>query len=109
MHIPFSILLPLLVSAFFVGIFVGPERVLRLWPVRRAKTRHLLPYCCMPYTKVLKLDEEGDVVATVKELPGCTTHGKTEYEAIDNLNELMAIWITDALEKGHPVPEPKYD
>jgi len=63
-------------------------------------------YLDLPYTFILRTDEEGDVVARVDELPGCVTHGKDASEALDNLREGMEAWIAERIESGQPVPEP---
>lgn len=63
-------------------------------------------YLNLPYTVVLRRDEEGDFVARVDELPGCAAHGKTEQEALEHLREAKDLWITACLEEGQLVPEP---
>jgi len=63
-------------------------------------------YLELPYTVVLRRDEEGDYVARVDELPGCSAHGKTQNEALENLQEAKELWIQDCIESGQPVPEP---
>lgn len=63
-------------------------------------------YLGLPYTVVLRRDEDGDYVARVDELQGCSAHGATPEEAISNLNEARELWISDCLENGDPVPEP---
>jgi antitoxin HicB len=61
----------------------------------------------LPYTTILKKDDEGDVVARVVELPGCIAHGKNQIEATASLNSMFRLWIEDALESGDPIPEPE--
>jgi antitoxin HicB len=63
----------------------------------------------LPYTIVLKKDDDGDVVGRIDELPGCSAHGETDVEALENLAEAKTLWITDCLERNHPVPEPQQD
>jgi len=63
-------------------------------------------YSKLPYTVVLRPDEDGDYVARVDELPGCAAHGKTAQEALENLEEAKQLWIVDCLERGDPIPEP---
>jgi predicted RNase H-like HicB family nuclease len=63
-------------------------------------------YLALPYTVVLRKDEDGDVVGRVEELPGCIAHSATRAEALELLDEVQREWITDALERNHPVPEP---
>src|SRR5271165_729909 len=66
-------------------------------------------YRTLPYGIVLRRDEQGDWVARVSELPGCTAHGSTQAEALKNVEEVMAAWIEDALVSGAVVPEPRND
>ena len=63
-------------------------------------------YLELPYTVTLRRDEEGDWVARVQELEGCTAHGATKAEALENLEEAQRAWIEDAIEAGDGVPEP---
>jgi antitoxin HicB len=63
----------------------------------------------LPYTIILRRDDEGDVVGRIEELPGCSAHGATEAEALENLAEARTLWITDCIERGHEVPEPRGD
>src|SRR5216110_1390304 len=63
-------------------------------------------YLALPYTVVLRKDEDGDIVGRVDELPGCIAHGATRVEALELLEEVQREWIADALERKHPVPEP---
>jgi antitoxin HicB len=63
-------------------------------------------YRDLPYRIVLKKDDEGAWVARVEELPGCTAHGSTKAEAIENLEEVQAVWIEDAIAAGDAIPEP---
>lgn len=69
----------------------------------------LKEYLALRYTVVLRRDAEGDFVAKVEELPGCSAHGKTRDEALENLDEAKALWIQDCLENGDPVPLPIED
>ena len=66
-------------------------------------------YMQLPYTTVLKRDEDGDVVARISELKGCVAHGENETEAIDNIKSMMALWIESALEDGREIPLPLND
>ena len=67
----------------------------------------LAKYLELPYTLALRRDTEGDFVGRVVELPGCSAHGKTQQEALDNLDEAKSLWIQDSLEHGDPVPLPE--
>lgn len=64
-------------------------------------------YMALPYTVVLRPDEDGDVVARIAELPGCAAHGKTQAAALENLQEAQRLWIQDAIEAGDAVPVPE--
>lgn len=46
-------------------------------------------------------------VAEVPDLPGCMAHGKTQVEAIKNVNDAITLWISVAEEYGDLVPEPR--
>jgi antitoxin HicB len=64
-------------------------------------------YLRQPYTKTLRLDDEGDVVARVVEFPGCVAHGADEAEALESLAEVQRGWIKVRLELGLDVPNPE--
>jgi antitoxin HicB len=66
-------------------------------------------YRNLSYGITLRKDGEGDWVARVEELPGCTAHGGTQPEALRNLEEVKTAWIEDAIEAGDAIPEPKVD
>jgi len=66
-------------------------------------------YMELSYTTVLRRDPDGDVVARIQELPGCSTHGKNNQDALENLKEAQRLWIEDCLDAGDPVPEPEKD
>lgn len=46
-------------------------------------------------------------IADIPELPGCSAHGGTYDEALENAKEAMRLWIDTAKEFGGPIPEPK--
>ena len=71
-----------------------------------ATTKNLDYYLSLPYTIVLKRDDEGDFVAKIEELDGCMSHGANEAEALGNLKEMQAVWLQDCLESGDAIPEP---
>ena len=68
--------------------------------------KNLQYYLELPYTVVIRRDDDGDYVARIDELPGCAAHGKTLEQALEALEEAKQLWITDCLESGDPVPEP---
>jgi antitoxin HicB len=68
--------------------------------------KNLQYYLELPYTVIMRRDEEGDFVAKIDELPGCAAHGTTPQEAFEALEEAKQLWITDCLESGDSIPEP---
>lgn len=70
------------------------------------KTNNITDYINLPYTIILKKDDEGDFVARIDELQGCVAHGKNEAEALQRLKGVQALWIEDCLDAQEPVPLP---
>lgn len=70
-------------------------------------TKDLAYYFSLPYTTILRRDDEGDVIARIEELQGCVAHGKDEAEALRNLADMKQLWIEDCLEAGEEIPEPE--
>jgi predicted RNase H-like HicB family nuclease len=62
-------------------------------------------YLAQPHTIVLKRDDDGDVVAWFREMPGCITHGRDATEALKNLDETKADWVAALLEDGDSIPD----
>lgn len=60
----------------------------------------------MPYPVTL-VHEEGEWLATIDALPGCTARGATPDEAIERASEAMDAWLVTARREGKDVPEPK--
>ncbi len=46
-------------------------------------------------------------VAEAPELPGCMAHGKTQAEALAQINEAIQLWLDTAREQGRTIPEPR--
>jgi predicted RNase H-like HicB family nuclease len=46
-------------------------------------------------------------IVTVRELPGCKTHGDTYEEAVRNGQEVIELWIEASREWGHSIPPPR--
>ena len=63
----------------------------------------------LPYTVMLKRDEEGDFVARIKEFEGCVADGQDEMEALGNLEQVKELWIETALKANQPIPLPDED
>jgi len=73
----------------------------------KTEKHDLAYYMALPYTKLLRPDEDGDIVARIAELPGCSAHGENEAVALKNLEEAQRLWLEDSIEAGDPVPEPE--
>jgi antitoxin HicB len=71
--------------------------------VRRNK---LSEYLSKPYTRELIRNEDGTWFARVMEFQGCMSEGKTEKEALKNLNDAMRGWLEVAIEDREAIPEP---
>jgi antitoxin HicB len=63
-------------------------------------------YLSLPYTVSLRRDEDGDVVASIPELPGCVTHAETEVDALVAIKEVQEAWLERALKSGLKIPLP---
>ena len=52
-------------------------------------------------------NEDKIFVAEVPELKGCMAHGKTQTEAVKNLNQAIELWLETAIEFGDEIPLPR--
>ena len=59
-----------------------------------------------PYHRLITGEPTEGYLGEVLELEGCVTAGETAQEALDNLDEAMAVWLESALVHGDPIPEP---
>jgi antitoxin HicB len=66
-------------------------------------------YMSLPYTIIMHRDEDGDMVASIKELSGCMAHGQDANEALEILAEFQRAWIERRIESGNDVPLPEKD
>jgi predicted RNase H-like HicB family nuclease len=73
------------------------------------KNKDAAYYQSLPYTVIVRKDEEGDYVARIHELPGCVADGENEVEAIANLRTVQALWIDEALAGHVRIPEPEIE
>ncbi|MGI8470491.1 MAG: type II toxin-antitoxin system HicB family antitoxin [Pyrinomonadaceae bacterium] len=46
-------------------------------------------------------------VAEVPELAGCAAHGKTQIEAVKNVNDAVELWLETAREFDDEIPDPR--
>ena len=61
----------------------------------------------LKYEIIIFWSDEDDVFVTfAPELIGCMAHGDTREEALQNIQEAMALWVDVARETGKAVPEP---
>jgi len=60
------------------------------------------------YEIVIYWDNDDKIfVAEVSELSGCLAHGKTQIEAVKNINEAVELWLETAREFGDEIPTPR--
>jgi predicted RNase H-like HicB family nuclease len=58
----------------------------------------------MKYRILLEQDEEGVFVAQVPSLPGCLSQGKTRKEALENIQEAIAVYLESLQVHNEPIP-----
>jgi antitoxin HicB len=78
--------------------------------VRRRADRSVDYYAALPYHLTVVRDGEDKAKpwsASVEELAGCGSRGRTPEEALNGLRTAMSGWIDLALEEGREIPEPK--
>jgi antitoxin HicB len=74
-----------------------------------SRDKKLKDYMKLPYTVMLKRDEEGDFIARIKEFEGCVADGQDEMEALGNLEQVKELWIETALKANQSIPLPDED
>jgi predicted RNase H-like HicB family nuclease len=52
-------------------------------------------------------EEDNSFIAEVPELAGCMADGNTYFEAVENVQTVIAEWIETAMELGREIPKPK--
>ncbi len=55
----------------------------------------------------LSEEDGGGFLATVPDLPGCTSDGDTREEAARNVEDAIASWLDEAKALGRAIPEPR--
>lgn len=78
--------------------------------VRKPARSAVEQYASLPYHLVVVRDGEDrgrPWTASVEELAGCTSRGKTPDEALTRVRAAMTDWIAVALQEGRDIPEPK--
>ena len=63
----------------------------------------------MEYTVKVFSDPEGDgdFIAEIEELKGCSAFGSTPEEALQEVETVMRLWIETAKKYGKAIPKPK--
>ncbi len=56
------------------------------------------------YRVLIEQDEDGIFVATVPQLPGCISDGKTRKEAINNIKEAIVGYLASLKKHDEPIP-----
>ena len=51
--------------------------------------------------------EDDAFIAEAPELPGCMADGKSQQQALANLEKVIQEWIETATELGRPIPVPR--
>src|ERR1035438_10240793 len=81
-----------------------------MWSCMKIETtKDIAYYEALPYTIVVRKDEDGDFVARIQELPGCIAHGDMEGSAIEHLRSMQKLWLEDSLSAAEAIPEPEDD
>ena len=56
--------------------------------------------------EALPPEDGGGYLATVPDLPGCTSDGETREQAARNVGDAIAAWIEEARALGRVIPAP---
>jgi predicted RNase H-like HicB family nuclease len=67
--------------------------------------KHLKEYLALPYS-IEVIPDEGGYIATIPDLPGCMSSGKTVNAALRGLKEVKELWLEGRIEAGEEIPEP---
>ena len=60
------------------------------------------------HINVFYSDDDGCYIADIPDLFPCSAHGETPEEAVHEVLIAKALWLEVALERGYPIPEPRY-
>lgn len=58
----------------------------------------------MKYRVLIEIDEDGIYVAEVPALPGCISQGTTRAEALNNIQEAIALYLESLKFHNEPIP-----
>ncbi len=60
------------------------------------------------HINVFYSEEDECYIADIPDLRYCSAHGDTADEAVREVQTAKELWIETAVEKGIPIPEPRY-
>lgn len=60
----------------------------------------------MKYRVLIEQDEDGIFIASVPELPGCISQGKTRKEALSNIEDAVQGYLFSLKKHNEPIPSP---
>jgi len=58
----------------------------------------------MKYRVLIEQDEDGIFIATVPELPGCISQGKTRDETMSNIKDAVLGYLISLKKHNEPIP-----
>ncbi|VVB86139.1 HicB_like antitoxin of bacterial toxin-antitoxin system [uncultured archaeon] len=58
----------------------------------------------MKFRVLIEQDEDGVFIASVPELPGCISQGKTRSEAISNITDAIQGYLVSLKKHNEPIP-----
>jgi antitoxin HicB len=58
----------------------------------------------MKFRVLIEQDEDGIFIASVPELPGCISQGKTRNEAISNITDAIQGYLISLKKHNEPIP-----
>ncbi len=53
-------------------------------------------------------EEDGGYIADIPDLESCSAFGQTPEQALAEVEQAKAAWLTAAQEAGKPIPPPRY-
>ena len=60
------------------------------------------------HVNIFYSEEDEGYIADIPDLPFCSAYGKTQKEALEQVEIAKKTWIEAAKAEGKPIPEPKY-
>lgn len=75
--------------------------------MKKHQPKDLEYYLALPYTIMVRQNEDGSLFAEVEELPGCMTEAEDPRTLLESIRDAQAAWIQSALEDGIEIPVPR--